>query len=34
MLHGTVILGDTNGRDFEPSATRTSNVGVSATATF
>ncbi len=31
---GTVIVGDTNGRYFEPSATRNFLVGVSAYATF
>jgi iron complex outermembrane receptor protein len=31
---GTVIVGDTNGRYFEPSATRNFLIGVSAYATF
>jgi iron complex outermembrane receptor protein len=31
---GSVIVGDTNGRYFEPSATRNFLVGVSANASF
>jgi iron complex outermembrane receptor protein len=31
---GTVIVGDANGRYFEPSATRNFLVGVSASATY
>jgi len=31
---GTVIVGDTNGRYFEPSATRNFLIGLSAYATF
>ena len=31
---GTVIVGDTNGRYFEPSATRNFLVGVSANVAF
>ena len=31
---GTVIVGDTNGRYFEPSATRNFLVGVSANVSF
>ena len=31
---GTVIVGDTNGRYFEPSATRNFLVGLSANASF
>ena len=31
---GTVIVGDTNGRYFEPSATRNFVLGLSAYATF